>query len=139
MKLKKMKKEYQLEKVIVVADRGMMNRDNIKAVEKTFRTLKNYLETRPIFHWTPKRIKGHIVMSFISYIILRTLELELEKNNIEYYHDKIRDALKNMEYSEIRIKDKKFELRVNLSEFQKNRLKTLKIEIQKKNDGFKRV
>ncbi|WP_175420294.1 IS1634 family transposase [Marinitoga sp. 1154] len=101
-------------------------------VEETFRTLKNYLETRPIFHWTPKRIKGHIVMSFISYIILRTLELELEKNNIEYSHEKIRNALKNMEYSEIRIKDKKFALRANLSGFQKNILKTLKIEIPKK-------
>nr|WP_129409580.1 transposase [Marinitoga lauensis] len=88
-------------------------------VEETFRTLKNYLETRPVFHWTPKRIKGHIVMSFISYIIQRTLELELEKNNIEYSHEKIREAIKKMEYSEIRLKDKLFALRANLNDFQK--------------------
>lgn len=25
-------------------------------VEETFRTLKNYLEIRPVFHWTKKRI-----------------------------------------------------------------------------------
>ncbi|WGS64365.1 IS1634 family transposase [Marinitoga aeolica] len=101
-------------------------------VEETFRTLKNYLETRPVFHWTPKRIKGHIVMSFISYIMQRTLELELEKNNIEYSHEKIREAIKKMEYSEIRLKDKLFALRANLSDFQKAILKTLKIEKPKK-------
>jgi transposase len=101
-------------------------------VEETFRTLKNYLETRPIFHWTPKRIKGHIVMSFISYIMQRTLELELEKNNIEYSHEKIREAIKNMEYSEVRLKDKLFALRANLNDFQKSILKTLEIEKPKK-------
>ncbi|WGS64354.1 IS1634 family transposase [Marinitoga aeolica] len=101
-------------------------------VEETFRTLKNYLETRPIFHWTPKRIKGHIVMSFISYIMQRTLELELEKNNIEYSHEKIRNAIKNMEYSEVRLKDKLFALRANLNDFQKSILKILEIEKPKK-------
>nr|WP_129410141.1 hypothetical protein [Marinitoga lauensis] len=111
-------------------------------VEETFRTLKNYLETRPVFHWTPKRIKGHIVMSFISYIIQRTLELELEKNNIEYSHEKIREAIKKMEYSEIRLKDKLFALRANLNDFQKAILKTLKIEKPKKMmelDEFKKI
>ena len=67
-------------------------------VEETFRTLKNYLETRPIFHWTEKRIKGHIVMSFVAYTMQRTLELELERKGIEYSHEKIREAIKNMEY-----------------------------------------
>jgi len=47
-------------------------------VEETFRTLKNHLEIRPVFHWTEKRIKGHIAMSFVAYIMQRTLELELK-------------------------------------------------------------
>nr|WP_129410136.1 hypothetical protein [Marinitoga lauensis] len=81
-------------------------------------------------------------MSFISYIIQRTLELELEKNNIEYSHEKIREAIKKMEYSEIRLKDKLFALRANLNDFQKAILKTLKIEKPKKMmelDEFKKI
>jgi transposase len=100
-------------------------------VEETFRTLKNYLETRPIFHWTPKRIKGHIVMSFISYIMQRTLELELEKNNIEYSHEKIREAIKNMEYIELKTKSQHLIARTNINKLGQNILNVLKIPVPK--------
>lgn len=36
-------------------------------VEHSFRALKSQLEIRPMFHWTDKRIIGHICMSFIAY------------------------------------------------------------------------
>lgn len=32
----------------------------------------------------------------------RTLELELERNDIEYLHEKIREAIKKMEYIEFK-------------------------------------
>nr|WP_276318624.1 hypothetical protein [Marinitoga lauensis] len=100
-------------------------------VEETFRTLKNYLETRPVFHWTPKRIKGHIVMSFISYIIQRTLELELEKNNVEYSHEKIREAIKNMEYIEFKTQKQHLVARMNLNKLGQRILNTLNIPVPK--------
>jgi len=100
-------------------------------VEETFRTLKNYLETRPIFHWNPKRIKGHIVMSFIAYIMQRTLELELEKNNIEYSHQKIRDAIKNMEYIEFKTANQHLIARTKINKLGQNILKVLNIPLPK--------
>ncbi|PNR99233.1 hypothetical protein X927_06060 [Petrotoga mexicana DSM 14811] len=100
-------------------------------VEESFRTLKNYLETRPIFHWTQKRIKGHIVMSFISYIMQRTLELELERNNIEYSHEKIREAIKNMEYIDIKTNEQHFAIRTNMNVLAQKILKILNIPIPK--------
>jgi transposase len=100
-------------------------------VEESFRTLKNYLETRPIFHWTQKRIKGHIVMSFVSYIMQRTLELELERNNIEYSHEKIREAIKNMEYIDIKLNEQHFVIRTNMNLLAQKILKILNIPIPK--------
>jgi len=63
----------------------------------------SFLEARPIFHWTEKRIKGHLVLCFIAFLVERTLELELEQNNIEYLPQKIRDALNSLQFSEIEI------------------------------------
>ncbi|ABX31152.1 transposase IS4 family protein [Petrotoga mobilis SJ95] len=100
-------------------------------VEESFRTLKKYLETRPIFHWTQKRIKGHIVMSFVSYIMQRTLELELERNNIEYSHEKIREAIKNMEYIDIKTNEQRFAIRTNMNVLAQKILKILNIPIPK--------
>ncbi|RMA69338.1 hypothetical protein C8D75_1811 [Petrotoga olearia] len=100
-------------------------------VEESFRTLKNYLETRPIFHWTQKRIKGHIVMSFVSYIMQRTLELELERNNIEYSHEKIREAIKNMEYIDIKANEQHLVIRTNMNLLAQKILKILNIPIPK--------
>ncbi|MGY4686665.1 IS1634 family transposase [Petrotoga sp. DB-2] len=100
-------------------------------VEESFRTLKNYLETRPIFHWTQKRIKGHIVMSFVSYIMQRTLELELERNNIEYSHEKIREAIKNMEYIDIKTNEQHFAIRTNMNVLAQKIFKILNIPIPK--------
>ena len=36
-------------------------------VEEAFREIKGTLRARPVFHWTDKRILGHLVMCFISY------------------------------------------------------------------------
>ena len=44
-------------------------------VEHTFRALKSQLEIRPIFHWTDKRIKGHICMCFIAFTFINHLKL----------------------------------------------------------------
>ena len=38
-------------------------------IEESFRIFKSHLETRPIFHWTAKRIKGHFVLSFIAFLL----------------------------------------------------------------------
>jgi len=43
-------------------------------VEHSFRALKSQLEIRPMFHWTDKRILGHICMSFIAFTFTNHLK-----------------------------------------------------------------
>jgi hypothetical protein len=42
-------------------------------VEEAFRTLKNDLGLRPIFHHKPERIEAHLFVSFLAYCLITTL------------------------------------------------------------------
>lgn len=62
-------------------------------VEEAFRVAKCTLKSRPIFHWTPHRIKTHVLLCFMNLFLERFLELLLRKNNTELTPDRIRYAL----------------------------------------------
>lgn len=43
-------------------------------VEKAFRISKGTLETRPVFHFTEKRIEAHVCLCFVAYKVYKELE-----------------------------------------------------------------
>lgn len=43
-------------------------------IEECFRLSKHDLKIRPIFHWTPERVKAHVAIAFIALICLRHME-----------------------------------------------------------------
>lgn len=98
-------------------------------IEESFRIFKTHLETRPIFHWTPRRIKGHMVLCFIAFLLERTLEIELKKRNIGYSPIKIRKALDELQFSEIKIEAKTFYLRSKVEGLANSILRALRIKI----------
>jgi hypothetical protein len=49
-------------------------------VEEAFRTLKNDLGLRPIFHQKPERIEAHLFVSFLSYCLMTTLRQMLKSS-----------------------------------------------------------
>lgn len=98
-------------------------------IEESFRIFKSHLETRPIFHWTAKRIQGHLVLCFIAFLLERTLENKLKKNNIEYSPIKIRAALDELEFSEIDVEGKKFYLRSKVEGLGNKILRSLRLNI----------
>ena len=62
-------------------------------VEEAFRVAKCTLRARPIFHWTPHRIRSHILLCFMSLFLERFLELLLRRNETNLTPDRIRHAL----------------------------------------------
>ena len=62
-------------------------------VEEAFRIAKCTLKTRPIFHWSPKRIKTHVLLCFMNLFLERFMELLLRQNGIFLTPDRIRYAL----------------------------------------------
>ncbi len=82
-------------------------------IEESFRVLKSTMRTRPIFHWTPKRIKGHFVVCFMAFVLERALENRLKANKIEASPETIREAIQSMEVSEILFRGERYYLKSN--------------------------
>ena len=87
------------------------NYHNLWKIENAFRVLKSTMDTRPIFHWTPKRIKGHFVLCFFAFLIERNLEIKLLNNQIALSPDKIKEILNSIELSKVRINQELFWLK----------------------------
>jgi transposase len=75
-------------------------------IEHSFRTFKSFLETRPMYHWTDERIKGHLVMCYISFVILRFLQEKTEMTE-----QQLRKTLSKMQLSKIENEKELFWLR----------------------------
>ena len=80
-------------------------------IEHTFRTFKSHLETRPIFHWTNRRIEGHICLCYIAYTLQHWVLKKLSNFPIPVTENILRKMLDTMQVSLIHHNDKKIYLR----------------------------
>lgn len=55
---------------------------NLWRVEEGFRELKGTLKVRPVFHWTDKRIIGHLVICFLAYMCESWIAKELREKKV---------------------------------------------------------
>src|ERR1700716_3265584 len=53
-------------------------------VEAAFRTLKSELAIRPLFHQLERRVKAHVLVAFLGYVLLVTLKHLLKRGGSEY-------------------------------------------------------
>lgn len=95
-------------------------------VEHAFRTLKSQLEIRPVYHWTDKRIEGHISMCFLAYTFLNYL-----RNQTGLQQTAIVKTLDKMQLSKIK-QDKSEQpvyMRSSITEEQKILTNKLKVVV----------
>jgi transposase len=71
-------------------------------IEQSFRNFKTFLETRPMYHWTKKRILGHLALCYICFTLLNYLQLRLRQKNTPLSENQIRIVLTKMQISLIR-------------------------------------
>jgi transposase len=97
-------------------------------VEHAFRSLKSQLQIRPIFHWTDKRIEGHIAMCFMAYTFLNHIRLSTSLTEKEVVR-----TLDKMQLSEVKEKNKSesIYLRSKIDDYQNKLIKNLKIQVPK--------
>jgi transposase len=87
-------------------------------VEEAFRVAKCTLKTRPIFHWSPHRIRTHVLLCFMNLFLERFLEELLRRAGNPLTPDRIRYSLSgvhSMTFEEPRTQ-KIGEMRSSLSE-----------------------
>lgn len=49
----------------------------LQVVERAFRCTKSDLRVRPVFHWKESRIRGHVFLCFLAYLVERILQIGL--------------------------------------------------------------
>lgn len=100
-------------------------------VEESFRTLKSFFEVRPMFHWTKKRIEGHIMLNFLLLVMEQFL---LSKccntgQDVDISHEKMRQAIDDLELSIISIDNATLTSYARLTDSQTMLLNSLNIPI----------
>lgn len=68
-------------------------------IEESFRINKHDLSIRPIYHWTPKRIKAHIAISFMAFACVRHLEYRVKMQYKKLSPEVIRQELLKVQAS----------------------------------------
>jgi transposase len=56
---------------------------NLSEIERTFRTIKSFLDLRPIYHRDEYRVKGHIFVCVLAFYIQKIIEKYLDKAGID--------------------------------------------------------
>ena len=73
-------------------------------VEETFRVSKSDLKIRPIYHWTPERIRAHIAMCYMALCCVRQLEYRVNRLYQKLSPEVIRENLMSVQASILRHK-----------------------------------
>jgi len=97
-------------------------------IEHTFRSFKTFLETRPMFHWSEKRILGHLSLCYIAFTLLNHLQIKLKRNETPQSENMIRQNLINMQISLITQNENEYYLRSNTSKGAREIMKVLSIK-----------
>lgn len=94
---------------------------NLWKVEKAFRMSKSDLRERPIFHQEIKRIKSHLILCFVSLLVMKGSEKILKQKN--YTIEKVVEIIGKVGEGEIRIGNTKMPLESELNQDAKDILK----------------
>ncbi len=73
-------------------------------VEETFRISKHDLKIRPIFHWTPRRVRAHIAICFMALSLSRQLQYRMRVLGKPVSPQIIRQSLVSVQLSIVRDK-----------------------------------
>lgn len=74
-------------------------------VEESFRISKHDLKIRPVYHWTPQRIKAHLAITFIAFVCIRHLEYRLTLQSQKLSPEVIRKTLLQVQASIVKDKE----------------------------------
>ena len=125
----------------------ILNYKQLWKIENSFRELKGPLKTRPMFHWTDKRILGHLVVCFISYLCEAYLSKRLGEKKVMLKDKAITDKkikqrpltvteammkLKEVRAVPVKIKDKTIWIRTDIIDNAADVFKAIGVKIPAK-------
>jgi len=97
-------------------------------IEQSFRTFKSHLEVRPMFHWTDKRIAGHICLCYMALTLQNWVINKVNKSNHHITEQILRKTLDDMQVSHIQNESNEFFIRAKQNSNQTKIQKALGIK-----------
>ena len=73
-------------------------------MEESFRITRHDLRVRPVWHWTPDRIRAHVAISFMAFACVRHLAYRVAIQKRSMSPEAIRSALTRRQCSILRCK-----------------------------------
>jgi len=55
----------------------------LNRVERGFREIKNVIRIRPVYHWKSERIRAHVLICFLAYVLVNWIEERFRENGID--------------------------------------------------------
>jgi transposase len=79
----------------------------LSEVERAFRGLKDVIEMRPVYHQKPHRVKAHVFVASLAFLLNRALEKKLKSAQIDISSEEAWQLLKTVRVVEIDLGDGK--------------------------------
>ena len=83
-------------------------------IERVFRTLKNVLEVRPVYHWKPERVKAHIFVNFLALYLMVRLQKRLKEVELKPSWDEMKRDLEAVKAIKLELEGQPYLLRTEL-------------------------
>ncbi len=98
-------------------------------IEDAFGEIKGTLEARPMFHWTDKRIEGHMMICFLAYYLEAFVTKHLRQEKLGFTAVQAFDALNEVRAVPIEIRGQTVWVRTAIKGIAAKTYQTLKIRI----------
>src|SRR6516164_5975139 len=93
----------QTEEFDLNAVQGVEAYKDLSEVERSFRQLKDLVEMRPIYHHRPNRVRAHIFIAALAFLLARALEKKLKAAGVPMSSAQALEALRTMHVVDIRV------------------------------------
>lgn len=87
---------------------------DLQKVEKAFRSLKTELEIGPIYHFTEKRIKAHIMIAFLGLVLKIALEKKIKQTKKDLSFIQVLSDIKKLKAVKFQVKGKEYVMRTEV-------------------------
>ncbi|REJ32344.1 MAG: IS1634 family transposase, partial [Bacillota bacterium] len=96
-------------------------------VERAFRTLKNPLEIRPVYHWTPRRVRAHVALCVHAYFFERLVENRISQARLDLEPGTVWDELRRIRATDLQLGFKRLMHCTTLTDTQRRLLQALEV------------
>lgn len=98
-------------------------------IEDAFGEIKGTLESRPMFHWTDKRIEGHMMICFLAYYLEAYVTQQLREAEVKFTAPAAFDALNQVRAIPVNVRGQTVWVRTKIEGIAAKLLQILKIRI----------